>query len=155
MTYAIRPATLVDAFDLAPRLRPADLAEIEAASGRPAADVLADSVERSLWSEALLIDDRVEALGGLTTGSVLFGPGIPWLLGSDRMTQSVRWFMSQSRRQVTRMLGTYDVLVNWVDARNTTSVRYLRKLGFTIEAPTVWGAAGLPFHRFHMERPNV
>ena len=154
MAYEIRPATLEDAIDLAPRLRAADVAEIEAASGRSPADVLADSVERAVWSEALAIDGKVEALGGLGTASMMFGPGIPWLLGSDRMTGHRRWFLRESRRQVARMLGHYDRLVNHVDARNAASIRYLDRLGFKIEDPAPWGVQGLPFHRFHLQRPT-
>ena len=42
MTCTLLPATEAHVRDLAPRLRPADLVEIEAASGRPLLDVLAD-----------------------------------------------------------------------------------------------------------------
>lgn len=152
--HTIRPATLDDAHDLAPRLRAADLAEIEAGTGRAVLDVLVESVTRSLWSEALLIDGRLEALGGLGTVSLLFGPGVPWLLGSDRLTESPRWFLGESRRQVRRMLEHYEILTNRVDARNSAAIRYLRHLGFALDPPTPWGAAGLPFHRFHTVAAN-
>lgn len=148
----IVPATHGDAADLAPRLRALDLAEVEAASGRPPLEVLAESLERAVWAEALLIDGRVEAIGGLGTASLMFGPGIPWLLGSDRMTERPRCFLVESRRQVGRMLASYDRLMNWVDARNRPAIRYLRWLGFTIGAPAPWGHTGLPFHPFSMER---
>jgi hypothetical protein len=153
--YAIRAATACDARDLAPRLRAADVLEIEAGSGRTPIDVLACSIARSLWSEALLIDGRVEALGGLGAMSILLGPGVPWLMGSDALTASPRWFLRQSRRQVERMSRQYGRLVNWVDARNAASIRYLGHLGFVLDPPAPWGAAGLPFRRFHKERSNV
>ena len=148
----IVPATLDHAADLAPRLRALDLAEIEAASGRPVTEVLARSVERAMWSEALMVDGKVEALGGLGTLSVMFGPGVPWLIGSDRLTERKRWFLAQSRRQVGRMLASYGVLVNYVDARNASALLFLRWLGFALEPAAPWGAKGLPFHRFTMVR---
>lgn len=148
----ILPATPDHAVDLAPRLRPRDIAEIEASSGRPALDVLAESINRALWSEALIVDGCVEALGGLGTLSMMFGPGVPWLVGSNRMNERKRWFLMQSRRQVDRMLASYDQLVNFVDARNGPAILFLRWLGFTLDEPVPWGHAGLPFHRFHMER---
>lgn len=148
-------ATMEHAAELAPRLRALDFAEIESASGHPVIEVLAESVERAVWAEALLIDGRVEAVGGLRTLSMMFGPGVAWLVGSDRLTERKRWFLSQSRRQVGRMLGHYDRLLNWVDARNRPAARYLRGLGFSIGEAAPWGAAGLPFHPFSMERAHV
>jgi hypothetical protein len=145
-------ATMDHAADLAPRLRALDLAEIEAASGRPVSEVLAESLDRALWSEAVLVEGRVEALGGLGTFSMMFGPGVPWLVGSDRLTERARWFLGESRRQVRRMLGQYQRLENRVDARNAPAIRYLRWLGFTLEPARPWGHAGLPFHPFTMER---
>ena len=150
---AIVPATSDHALELAPRLRAADLAEIEASTGRPIDDVLLDSLSRAVWAETLVLAGRPEAIGGLCTQSLMFGPGIPWMVGSDRLTERARWFLRQSRRQVARMLGFYDSLVNFVDARNAASLRYLRHLGFTLDPAQPWGHAGLPFHRFHMERP--
>lgn len=155
MTALIVPATIDHALDLAPRLRALDLAEIEAASGRPAAEVLAESVERAVWSEALMVDGQAEAIGGLGTCSMMFGPGIPWMVASDRATQHRRWFLRESRRQVGRMLASYDRLMNHVDARNGPAIRYLRWLGFTLAPAAPWGNAGLPFHPFTMERSLV
>lgn len=149
----IVPATLEHARDLAPRLRPADVAEIEAASGRDGEHALSEAIERGVWSEALVLDGKVEAIGGLGAVSLLFGPGIPWLLGSSKMVERARWFLAESRRQVARMLEHYGQLQNQVDARNLASIRYLKRLGFTIEPPAPWGVAGLPFHLFHLERP--
>ena len=151
----IIPATLEHAAELSTRLRESDRLEIEAMSGRDPMEALASSIDRGVWSEALMIDGQVEALGGLGAVSMLFGPGVPWLMGSDRLTERARWFLSESRRQVARMRGTYGELVNWVDARNVLSVRYLRRLGFAIDPPAPAGVAGLPFHRFHVGLENV
>ncbi len=148
-------ATMDHAADLASRLRPLDLAEIEAASGRAPVDVLAESLDRALWAETLMIDGRPEAIGGLGTLSMMFGPGVPWLVGSDRLTERKRWFAVQSRHQVSRMLKSYHVLANFVDARNRPAIAYLRWLGFTLESAAPWGHAGLPFHRFTMRRLNA
>ena len=143
------------AADLVPRLRTLDLAEIEAASGRPALDVLGDSLARAVWAEAAMIDGRVEAIGGLGTASLTFGPGVPWLLGSDRLTERPRWFLAESQRRIDDMLASYDALVKWVDVRNAPAIRYLRWLGFAFDRPAPFGVQGLPFHRFQMRRVNA
>jgi hypothetical protein len=41
-------------------------------------------------------------------------------------------------------------LVNFVHAENTTSVRWLRRLGFTVHEAQAFGALGEPFHPFEM-----
>lgn len=151
----IVPATIDHAADLAPRLRALDLAEITAASGRPVSEVLAESLDRAVWAETLLVDGVPEAIGGLGTCSLMFGPGIPWMVASDRATERRRWFLGESRRQVRRMLGHYQQLENRVDARNDPAIRYLRWLGFTLGPATPWGHAGLPFHPFTMRRVNA
>jgi len=49
-------------------------------------------------------------------------------------------------------LAGYSHLENWVDARNTKAINWLRWLGFTVHDPVPFGVAGLPFHRFDMRR---
>jgi hypothetical protein len=149
------PATPDHAADLASRLRPADLAEIEAASGRPPADVLAESLDRALEARVALLDGRPIAIWGLGTLSMMFGPGVPWMVASPEIASVGQRFLRESRRQVAVMLGRYAVLTNHVDARNAPAIKYLRWLGFTFGVATPWGHAGLPFHPFHLTRDNM
>lgn len=145
-----RLATLADIADLLPRLRAADLAEIEAATGRAPFDVLAESVTTSEWSEVLLIEGGVEALGGL--GALSPTTGVPWLVGSARLGDDPRWLLRESRRQLRRMLRRFAALENRVDARNAAAIRYLRALGVRLDPPAPHGPQGLPFHRFSLHR---
>jgi hypothetical protein len=48
------------------------------------------------------------------------------------------------------MLADYPVLRNYVDQRNTVSIRWLRWLGFRMGEPAVMGAARVPFVPFEM-----
>ena len=148
----IVPATVDHAADLAPGLRALDLAEIEAASGREPGEVLLESLDRALEASVALLDGRPIAIWGLGTHSLMLGPGVPWMVGSDDLASVGTVFLRESRRQVASMLGRYDTLTNFVDARNEPSIRYLRWLGFAFDEAAPWGHAGLPFHRFHMER---
>jgi hypothetical protein len=48
------------------------------------------------------------------------------------------------------MLKAFPHLVNFVHAKNTTSVRWLRRLGFTLHEAVPYGALGEPFHPFEL-----
>lgn len=96
------------------------------------------------------------ALIGVATVSFLYNIGCPWMLATDRAYDYRRAFIECGRTYTQAMLGEYDSLANHVDARNTRSVAWLQRMGFTIEPAEPFGALGLPFHPFHIERsPNV
>jgi hypothetical protein len=151
----IVPASLDYTAYLAPRLRALDLAEIQAASGRAPANVLAESLDRALEARVALLDGRPIAIWGLGTLSMMLGPGVPWMVASPEIASVGARFLRESRRQVATMLERYTVLTNFVDARNEPAIRYLRWLGFTLGAATPWGHAALPFHPFTMRRANA
>ncbi len=151
-TYTILPATEAHARDLAPRLRAADRAEIEAATGHAPEAALLESLDRSLEARVALLDGRPIAIWGMGTHSMMFGPGVPWMVGSDELAGAGTRFLRESRAAIGWMLARYGRLVNWVDARNAPAIRYLGWLGFTFDEPAPWGVRGMAFHRFHMER---
>ena len=140
MVIEVRPATLDDARDLAPRLRAADAAEARALGFTPE-QALVGSVDVAQWAEAYVVNGVVEAITGLGTRE---GQGVPWLAGSDAIGRHPKFLLRESRRQIARMLGQYKALGNVVDANNGAAIAYLRRLGFTIDAPRDG------FHRFHL-----
>lgn len=77
--------------------------------------------------------------------------GAPWMLAVEGVERLSRHLVTLGRRGVAQMLSVHPRLVNHVDARNTISIRWLERLGFTIEAAAPFGVKGLPFHRFTME----
>lgn len=78
------------------------------------------------------------------------GIGSPWLMATDDVRACPGILTKLTKGHIAQMLKVYPALLNYVDARNTDSVRWLARLGFTVEEPTPYGAAGLPFHRFTM-----
>ncbi len=151
MTLLLARATQDHARDLAPRLRAPDLAEIEAATDRAPEDALLESLDRALDARVALLDGRPIAIWGLGTQSMMFGPGVPWMVGSDELAGAGLRFLRESRAAIGWMLARYGRLVNWVDARNAPAIRYLAWLGFAFDPAAPWGARGMAFHRFHME----
>lgn len=92
------------------------------------------------------------ALIGVATLSALYNIGCPWMLATDAAYRYRRAFIECGRAYTRAMLGEYDSLENHVDARNTRSVAWLQRMGYRMEPPEPYGALGLPFHRFRIER---
>ena len=150
--YEIVPVTANHIAELLADPRPADVAEFLAASGEGPDVVLARAVAISPECWAVLADGQVLGIFGVAPISMLSGRGAPWLVGTPILDRYARGFIRLNREFLPRMLAGYSHLENWVDARNTRAINWLRWLGFTVHDPVPFGVAGLPFHRFDMRR---
>ncbi len=61
-------------------------------------------------------------------------------------------FLRHCRPVLQQMLAVYPRTENYVDERNHVAKAWLHWLGFRLEEAAPYGALGLNFHRFHMER---
>ena len=136
-----------------PYLRQADAREIWAAAGLSPGFAVAYSIAYSRDAWAVLLDGKPAVVFGVgvmaDAGNIL---GIPWLVATDEIERHPVRFYRTSKKVIALMKRRYARLMNWVDARNTLSVRWLKWAGFTIEEPAPWGAQGLMFHRFWWRR---
>lgn len=80
--------------------------------------------------------------------------GIPWLLGTEGLDKMKRFFLKMSKPIIEEMKIGFEILINFVDARYTKAVRWLRWCGFIVDEPVLFGALNLPYHRFYMEINN-
>ena len=141
------------------------MASLEACAGGFAGGLLlVASLEASLevseraWS--LLLDGEVAALWGVAPGgrgSILARPpvGIVWAMTADSLARHRRLAARVSRQAVAELLELYPALVNWVDARYRSALRWVRWLGFEVGEAQPLGVAGLPFHPIVLRRPHV
>lgn len=149
---SIVPARVEDAIQIAPSLRSADKAELEAATGF---DTTVYSLIHGVsFGKAWAVKWD---LGELELPIVLFGVmsysktvGIPWMVATDDLLKHKRFIIKHSREYVDKMLELYpDGLLNFIDCRNTVHIEYIKHLGFTIDGLTHnYGAGKLPFFRF-------
>lgn len=153
MSIIIRPADLFDAFMLSHRLRASDRRELEASSGYPidneeAYRVLSRALQVSTVAWAACSKPYVEVLFGAAPLTAEPGCqyGSAWLLGSDWIESNPREFYRQSREYLARMHEQFLLLTNFVDDRNVSSQRWLRRLGFVAGDHVVRG--GFPFTQF-------
>lgn len=148
----IIPATVDHIADIAARMRPADMAEVMASSGKSPADALAFSLSRSSVAWVGLIDGRAEVMFGAADLNVLTSTGAPWLLGTDAVERNYRLFLRLSLRWREQLSQRYLVLRNFVDDRNEVSKRWLSWMGFTLFDPIPVGINGEMFRMFELRR---
>lgn len=156
--HSVRPSRESDAAFLAPRLRQADLMELEAAGHTDPLAVLKLSytLSRPCYS---VVNDQDEAVTMFGVAPDLFRPtlGYIWLLGSEDIGRNRVRFLRHTQEWVERMQSQFLVLTNRVDARNEVHIRWLRWCGFTfINKVPGAGPDHLPFYEFvRIQIPEV
>lgn len=151
MEINVRTATIDDCMDIGSRMRRADREEVWASAkvGPLTAMIESFNVSPMVWTGE--VDGEPVCMFGVGAVNILSQRGAPWLLGVEGLERYSFAFLRRNRPIIKEMIGTFSYLENYVDARNTTSIRWLRWLGFTIEKPQPHGHMMLPFHRFWME----
>lgn len=149
----IRETVTDDAVRLLGQLRDADRRECLAYGLDDYEEGIRSSVTSSVlcWS-AFDAAGNLLAVFGVAPVSVMTGVGCPWMLGTDRLGRHSRDLMRICPGYIGRMLGLFPHLTNHVHAGNTTSVRWLKRLGFRLHKPAPYGLLGEPFHRFDLRR---
>ena len=146
----IRPTEPGDAARLFADLRPSDLAECQAYGQADIGAGIEASVRRSVLCWTALVDGEVAAILGVAPLNILTGMGSPWMLGTPLVDRYQRVLVRKTPEYIARMLKAFPHLVNFVHARNTTSVRWLRRLGFTLHEAVPYGPLAEPFHPFEL-----
>lgn len=154
-TYAIVPATEAHVQAMEGRVRQADVDELRAAGGRAPGEAMLEGLRLSSEAWAGLADGQVMCIFGVVQTSILAREGTPWMVGSDLVDRHARAFLLRSRPVVATWAARFDLLWNFVDARNRRAITWLRWLGFQIGEPEPFGVEGRPFHRFEMRSRHV
>lgn len=135
---------------IAANMREADRKEVWAASHITPEKAMATSIKNSPYVFTIIHKDEPAAMFG-GARMTLLGDGIPWLLGTDAILDAAIPFLRHSRQYVDFLLGRLGRLENYVDERNSVSIRWLTFCGFTLHDPAPYGAEQLPFIRFTKE----
>lgn len=150
--WAIAPATPADARWIAPRMSPADAAEVWVAGHLTPAESLANSMQMSLESWTWHIDGEPACMFGFAAASLLGDWANPWMLSTPAVRRHRFAFLRNYRAQIDRMLDVYPTLMTYVDARHTACLRWLKWTGFEIGDTEIYGVEGLPFRRVTIAR---
>jgi len=152
-----RPASLIDAQEMAPFLREADVSEVKASSGRTPESALDKAVRSSLFPVAVCEHgtDMAEAIFGVVPVTDL--SGAIWMLGTDRLVKTHGFeFARRCKSWIDQLHRQRPLLFNYVDVRNDVHVRWLRWTGFHfINRHEAHGYERRPFYEFIRIKNNV
>lgn len=154
MAAEVLPVTADDVPAILPLVRQADIDEITEALGIPMEEALLDAVTDSLNAKKIVVNGQVVAVFGDATHSILGSIGIPWLISTVHVEHNARAFLRVCKPEVQGMLTRHHHLINYVDARNTAAIRWLKWLGFEFGPATPYGPKGFPFYPFTLNREN-
>lgn len=140
-----RRATPDDALYLSTRLRECDVIELQLSHGNPPEAVIS-SLDNSPESIVALDEGVPVAIGGCGEST---GMGVPWLLAAPGIYRHRKSLIKDVRPHIERWASKYPVLFNYVHSENTTSIAWLKHLGFTLGTITPVGASGAPFYPFY------
>jgi hypothetical protein len=140
-----------DAEALAAGMRAQDIAELEAVGRPDLVAVVRESIAVSTWCWTVTVDGELAAILGVTRhGTVLAPIGVPWMLGTELVRQHRRCLARLTPQYIDQMLQVAPHLLNYVHARNTVAVRWLKRTGFRLHPARPHGPFGEPFHLFEM-----
>ncbi|MCI4664216.1 MAG: hypothetical protein MRY74_05800 [Neomegalonema sp.] len=133
--HIVRPAVRRDAIRLAPLLRQADRAEIQASSGLPAQVALQACLAASEAAYAVTHRDSGPdgaplAMFGVAPHPLGADVAAPWLLAAVELPKVSRAMLREAPAWITR-LSAGRMLCNFADERNHLHLRWLALLGFS------------------------
>lgn len=151
----VREASVDDARHLAPRLRPADLQEIKANSGREPLAVLLDGLDRSTPAYAIVHDEEPIAVFGVCPLPPL-PLGLVWMLAAPALENARIPFLRQCRGWIDRLHQGFPTLVSLVDERNITHIEWLKWCGFQfVHLHPAFGVEKRPFYEVYRTARHV
>lgn len=134
---SFRKATRGDAEYIASRLRADDVREVLALGVPPEQALLISFLgSDEVWTAS--VDGEPAMMFGCRQG-LLDDAAEVWALGTSLCTECPREMLVYGRQRVRDLLTRFPRMRNFCDARYKASHRWLRRLGFTVGSPTVFG----------------
>lgn len=100
--------------------------------------------------------NRTLAMFGVSSPSLLSSTGVAWFLSTDETFRKHRRTMArQGRAWLLKWLKDYDSLMNFIDVRNTESIRWLKWCGCSFSDPVIYGIDRLPFLKFELNPASL
>jgi hypothetical protein len=145
----IRPATYEDCLTLAPVLRKEDKDEVWASGRHLPEEALIRCLRTTPNTKVGVVDGEIICMFGVSPAKDM-RIGIPWMLGSDGIKKISKEFLRRNRDALDEVSIGYSTLINYVWSKNTTHIRWLKWMGFTIETSSMHvGHDQEIFYRFY------
>ncbi|AIY40190.1 Phage protein [Collimonas arenae] len=149
------PATYAHAYNMAPRMRTAEVAEVWASDRRLPLEALVHELDNSALSWSWVIDGQVACMFGFVLHNLLDSTAYPWFLTSDLVETHSRSFIRACKSGLPGVLAQYPDLKGMVDARYVLSIRWLEWLGFVVGDPVERGPDHTLFRPFYSEKKHA
>lgn len=146
----VRDSTYLDIFDLSNNMRSQEVAEIWASEHIRPFQAVHDSFDKSAEKRTFLYDGRVAGMFGVIPESYMSDKGIVWMLTTPEILKMKFTFYKLSRKFIASLLARYVDLYNFVDARNTQCVDWLKRCDAEIYPAEGFGVEKLPFHQIRL-----
>lgn len=144
----IAPTKPIDISRIAERVREHDRDEIWAMAMQTPDAAMQYGLKYSEVIKTGFIDDQPVAMWGVVPLSMVPSIGAPWMVGTKDLEQHAFTFLRRCREPLMELFKGYDTLENYVDVRNTMTIKWLKFMGFNLDKPQPYGPFELPFHRF-------
>ena len=132
----IEESVLGDVYELAPNLRQDDINEIHALELTPSQSLLRGYVY-SDECYSVKFNNKVIGMFGVSGYGMAKGFGSIWFLGSDETTKHPIAFVKEGRNYIRKFLQKYDILINAVDSRNHSHIKWLKHIGLNVTTPII------------------
>lgn len=143
------PVSIDEAEDIARIVRDADREEIDAL-GMGMVEALKTCFGGSMKASKIVIGGHVVAVFGDAFHSAEVG--VPWLISTYHVERHPKAFLQVCRPEVREMLTRHQSLLNFVDVRNKSAVKWLKWLGFEFMEAIPYGPKGLMFYPFKIDK---
>lgn len=133
---------------LAANLRKDDADEIRA-FGESRIRGVSRAFRSGIMCRTAFVDGEIAAMWGLG-GNLLSNVGHPWLLTTPAAARSPFLYVRVGKAQLADMLALRPVLYDYVAAKYTRAISFLRLLGFTVGEPEPLGRRNELFCKFEI-----
>jgi hypothetical protein len=155
MKYTVRKTKEHDCLVLSKIMRDVDKQEIWSAGRFRPLEALIDGFNLSKGNCYTLFLN-MDIVGIFGVSKVQDDTGVVWLMGSDNLTKYKKGFYEVSKEYLELFLKEFKTVFNYVDERNTTTSKWLQRLGFNlINREPEFGEDKIPFNLFLKERSYV
>lgn len=136
-------------------IREEDRQELEASSGKRYEEIIDKTRDVTDFAVAGYYDGKLIAIFGVRSVTAVTKTGAIWMFGTKFLPKNQRVFLRHCKRCVEVMLENYPIVFNYVDARNTMIINWLKWIGFTFDSVGPYGPNKIPFYKFYMKNKNV
>jgi len=148
----VRDSIVSDIKPIAEDMRKSDVEEILASHNRKPIESLAAGYAESTMCFTVERKGVPCAMFGIVPKTLLGERANIWLLASNDFCKCHLKIVRHSKLFIRYMLEHYQCLENYIDARNKTSINWLRHCGAQIDPARPFGKQASPFHHFQFRR---